>query len=80
MERVPRVDLAGMTAEQREFYDKYATGVRAYYHDSRGANITQWPSSHLKYLVTVRAMGLRGLRPARFAATRVRPVSRSSPR
>jgi alkylhydroperoxidase family enzyme len=29
MERVPWVDLAGMTAQQREFYDKYATGVRA---------------------------------------------------
>ncbi|MGH3303851.1 MAG: carboxymuconolactone decarboxylase family protein [Streptosporangiaceae bacterium] len=27
--RVPRLDLAGLTAEQREFYDKYATGVRA---------------------------------------------------
>jgi 4-carboxymuconolactone decarboxylase len=27
--RVPRLDLADMTAEQREFYDKYATGVRA---------------------------------------------------
>jgi cyclohexanone monooxygenase len=51
-----------------------------YYHDSRGANITQWPSSHLKYLITVRTMGRRGLRPARFAATRVRPVSRSSVR
>jgi alkylhydroperoxidase family enzyme len=29
MQRVPRVELAGMTAQQREFYDKYATGVRA---------------------------------------------------
>jgi 4-carboxymuconolactone decarboxylase len=29
MPRVPRVDLADMTAQQREFYDKYATGVRA---------------------------------------------------
>jgi hypothetical protein len=27
--RVPRLELADMTAEQREFYDKYATGVRA---------------------------------------------------
>ena len=36
-----------------------------YYHDSRGANITQWPSSHLKYLVTVRTWGRRGLRPAK---------------
>lgn len=27
--RVPRLDLADMTADQREFYDKYATGVRA---------------------------------------------------
>jgi alkylhydroperoxidase family enzyme len=26
---VPRLELADMTAEQREFYDKYATGVRA---------------------------------------------------
>jgi 4-carboxymuconolactone decarboxylase len=27
--RVPRLDLADMTAQQREFYDRYATGVRA---------------------------------------------------
>jgi 4-carboxymuconolactone decarboxylase len=27
--RVPRLELADMTAQQREFYDKYATGVRA---------------------------------------------------
>jgi cation diffusion facilitator CzcD-associated flavoprotein CzcO len=42
------------------------SGCTNYYHDSSGANITQWPSSHLKYLVTVRTMGRRGLRPARF--------------
>jgi alkylhydroperoxidase family enzyme len=29
MPRVPPVELADMTAQQREFYDKYATGVRA---------------------------------------------------
>ena len=29
MPRVPEVELADMTAQQREFYDKYATGVRA---------------------------------------------------
>jgi 4-carboxymuconolactone decarboxylase len=29
MPRVPRVELTDMTAQQREFYDKYATGVRA---------------------------------------------------
>jgi len=27
--RVPQLELADMTAQQREFYDKYATGVRA---------------------------------------------------
>jgi 4-carboxymuconolactone decarboxylase len=27
--RVPHLELADMTAQQREFYDKYATGVRA---------------------------------------------------
>jgi 4-carboxymuconolactone decarboxylase len=27
--RVPRLDLADMTAQQREFYDRYTTGVRA---------------------------------------------------
>ncbi|MBO0823407.1 MAG: NAD(P)/FAD-dependent oxidoreductase [Actinobacteria bacterium] len=36
-----------------------------YYHDEHGANITQWPSGHLKYLVTVRTQGRRGLRPVR---------------
>jgi cation diffusion facilitator CzcD-associated flavoprotein CzcO len=39
------------------------SGCTNYYHDSGGANITQWPSSHLKYLVTVRMQGRRGLRP-----------------
>lgn len=29
MQRVPPVELADMTAQQREFYDQYATGVRA---------------------------------------------------
>jgi alkylhydroperoxidase family enzyme len=29
MARVPQVEIADMTAQQREFYDKYATGVRA---------------------------------------------------
>jgi len=29
MQRVPPVELADMTARQREFYDKYASGVRA---------------------------------------------------
>jgi 4-carboxymuconolactone decarboxylase len=29
MPRVPRVELSDMTAQQREFYDRYATGVRA---------------------------------------------------
>jgi cyclohexanone monooxygenase len=37
------------------------SGCTNYYHDSGGANITQWPSSHLRYLLTVRALGLRGL-------------------
>jgi cyclohexanone monooxygenase len=45
------------------------SGCTNYYHDSGGANITQWPSSHLKYLVTVRTMGRRGLRPTRFTTT-----------
>jgi cation diffusion facilitator CzcD-associated flavoprotein CzcO len=45
------------------------SGCTNYYHDSSGANITQWPSSHLKYLVTVRALGRRGLRPTRFTAS-----------
>lgn len=40
-------------------------GCTNYYHDSRGANITQWPSSHLRYLLVVRTMGRRGLRPFR---------------
>jgi cation diffusion facilitator CzcD-associated flavoprotein CzcO len=44
------------------------SGCTNYYHDSRGANITQWPASHLKYLLVVRTRGRRGLRPARFGA------------
>lgn len=39
------------------------SGCTNYYHDEHGANITQWPSSHLKYLLVVRIRGLRGLRP-----------------
>jgi len=42
------------------------SGCTNYYHDASGANITQWPSSHLKYLITVRLMGPRGLRPTSF--------------
>lgn len=45
-------------------------GCTNYYHDEHGANITQWPSSHLAYLLAVRAIGRRGLRPARRAAAR----------
>jgi cyclohexanone monooxygenase len=40
------------------------SGCTNYYHDEHGANITQWPSSHLKYLLVVRLLGRRGLRPA----------------
>jgi alkylhydroperoxidase family enzyme len=29
MQRVPELEVADMTAQQREFYDRYATGVRA---------------------------------------------------
>ncbi len=39
------------------------SGCTNYYHDERGANITQWPASHLKYLLVVRLRGRRGLRP-----------------
>jgi cation diffusion facilitator CzcD-associated flavoprotein CzcO len=41
-----------------------------YYHDAGGANITQWPGSHLKYLLATRTIGRFGLRPV------VRPGSR----
>ena len=43
------------------------SGCTNYYHDARGANITQWPSSHLKYLLVVRVLGRRGLRPRRLS-------------
>jgi cyclohexanone monooxygenase len=52
------------------------SGCTNYYHDARGANITQWPSSHLRYLITVRARGRRGLRPARRLSRDLRPASR----
>jgi cation diffusion facilitator CzcD-associated flavoprotein CzcO len=39
------------------------SGCTNYYHDAHGANITQWPSSHLRYLLVVRLLGRRGLRP-----------------
>ena len=42
------------------------SGCTNYYHDSRGANITQWPASHLRYLLVVRTRGRRGLRLARL--------------
>jgi cyclohexanone monooxygenase len=41
-----------------------------YYHDSSGANITQWPSSHLLYLLLTKTVGPFGLRPARGSTTR----------
>jgi cation diffusion facilitator CzcD-associated flavoprotein CzcO len=39
------------------------SGCTNYYHDTSGANITQWPGSHLRYLLVVRILGRRGLRP-----------------
>ncbi len=47
-----------------------SSGCTNYYHDEHGANITQWPASHLKYLLVVRAMGRRGLRPGGLPADR----------
>jgi cation diffusion facilitator CzcD-associated flavoprotein CzcO len=44
------------------------SGCTNYYHDERGANVTQWPASHLKYLLVVRVLGWRGLRPGGSAA------------
>jgi cation diffusion facilitator CzcD-associated flavoprotein CzcO len=44
------------------------SGCTNYYHDEHGANITQWPASHLKYLLVVRLLGRRGLRPGRLPA------------
>lgn len=44
------------------------SGCTNYYHDASGANITQWPGSHLRYLLVVRALGRRGLRPGSSVA------------
>jgi cation diffusion facilitator CzcD-associated flavoprotein CzcO len=65
---------------------KHASAMEAgctnYYHDAHGANITQWPSSHLMYLLVIRLAGRRGLRPvaarSRYLASRV-PSARSRP-
>jgi cation diffusion facilitator CzcD-associated flavoprotein CzcO len=43
------------------------SGCTNYYHDAQGANITQWPASHLRYLLVVRVLGRRGLRPGGIA-------------
>lgn len=43
-----------------------------YYHDAHGANITQWPASHLTYLLLTKTVGRLGLRPAR-GAKRLQP-------
>lgn len=52
-------------------------GCRNYYHSPGGANITQWPGAHLKYLVATRLLSRIGIRtvpvPA-TAAARVDPV------
>jgi cation diffusion facilitator CzcD-associated flavoprotein CzcO len=40
------------------------SGCTNYYHDEHGANITQWPASHLRYLLVVRILGRLGLRPS----------------
>jgi hypothetical protein len=44
------------------------SGCTNYYHNELGANVTQWPASHLKYLLVVRVLGWRGLRPGGSAA------------
>lgn len=37
-------------------------GGRNYYHAPSGANITQWPGAHLKYLVVTRQLHRIGIR------------------
>jgi hypothetical protein len=38
------------------------SGCRNYYHSPGGANVTQWPGSHLKYLVVTRLLDRWGIR------------------
>ncbi|GAA4556510.1 NAD(P)/FAD-dependent oxidoreductase [Pseudonocardia xishanensis] len=45
-------------------------GCRNYYHAPGGANITQWPGAHLKYLVATRLLGRVGIRTSPAPASR----------
>jgi hypothetical protein len=46
------------------------TGCRSYYFAASGRNVTQWPWSHLVYLMSLRMLPLFGFRPVRFARQR----------
>jgi hypothetical protein len=39
------------------------SGCNNYYHAPGGANITQWPGTHLRYLLMTRTLDRLGLRP-----------------
>lgn len=46
------------------------SGCRNYYHAPGGANITQWPGAHLKYLVATRLLSRVGIRTVAVPAAR----------
>lgn len=47
-------------------------GCHNYYHSESGANVTQWPGSHLRYLLLTRLLAGVGIRPD-HATSRVDP-------
>lgn len=49
-------------------------GCRNYYHAPNGANITQWPGAHLKYLMATKLLAPLGIRPVRVPHPSPEPV------
>jgi cyclohexanone monooxygenase len=37
------------------------SGCHNYYHSESGANVTQWPGGHLRYLAMTRVLGRFGI-------------------
>jgi cation diffusion facilitator CzcD-associated flavoprotein CzcO len=47
-------------------------GCHNYYHSASGANVTQWPSTHLTYFLVTRVLPRTGIRPNKPLAARAR--------
>jgi cation diffusion facilitator CzcD-associated flavoprotein CzcO len=61
-ERVQRRYVAWIDDQIARKASAMEAGCRNYYHSPGGANITQWPGTHLKYLLVTRLLARIGIR------------------